>query len=223
MTPGEVRLPLRPGESAPQFAVPRADQEGAVCLDDFHGRPVLLTLMRGLHCPFCRRNIAMLGRIAPALQSVGVEMLAIVGTTAERARLYFRYRPASITLGADPDLATHRRYGIPCYPVTPELLDQLRTVRVDPFRELPEPIPFLGPGEKEIHDVFDRLDGFVPNETDQRDRTRQFRDSLQLCGQYMLDGTGTIRWAHVEGGSVGLAASGVFPNEATLLAVARGL
>ena len=47
MTPGEVRLPLRPGESAPQFAVPRADQEGAVCLDDFHGRPLLLTLMRG--------------------------------------------------------------------------------------------------------------------------------------------------------------------------------
>ena len=82
-----------------------------------------------------------------------------------------------------------------------ELLDQLRTVRVDPFRELPEPIPFLAPGEKGIHDVFDRLDGFVPNETDQRDRTRQFRDSLQLCGQYMLDGTGTIRWAHVEGGS----------------------
>jgi hypothetical protein len=30
--------------------------------------------------------------------------------------------------------------------------------------------------EAEIRDVFDRLDGFVPNETDQRDCARQFRE-----------------------------------------------
>src|SRR5262245_7661928 len=179
--------------------------------------------MRGLQCPFCRRNIALLGRIAPRLREVGVETLAIIGTNAERARLYFRHRPASIPLAADVDLVTHRRYGIPCFPLTPELLEQLRTVLVDPFRELPEPVPFLGPDGAEIHDIFDRLDGFVPNEIDQRDRTRQFRDSMQLCGQYMMDAAGIIRWAHVEGDSGGLAGAGVFPNEATLVDVARRL
>jgi hypothetical protein len=199
------------------------DQAGVVSLDDFRGRPLLLTLMRGVHCPFCRRNLVVLSRIAPVLHQAGVEMLAVVGTTAERARLYFRYRPASILVAADPELAIHRRYGIPCYPITTALVDQLRTTRVDPFRELSEPVPFLGPDGTEIHDVFDRLDGFVPNETDQRDRTRQFRESLQLCGQYMIDGAGVIRWAHVEGEPGGLARAGIFPNEAAILEIARTL
>lgn len=96
-------------------------------------------------------------------------------------------------------------------------------MRVDPFRELPEPVPFLGPGDTEIHDVLDGRDGFVPDETDQRDRTRQFRESVQLCGQYVVDRDGVVRWAHVEGGSEGLAAAGIFPSQATLLSVLRGL
>lgn len=223
MVADEVPTPLKPGDSAPQFALPRADQEGIVSLDDYRGRPLLLTLMRGVQCPFCRRNVVLLGRIAPALRQVGVEMLAIVGTTAERARLYFRYRPASIALAADPELAIHRRYGIPCYPVTPELRDQYRAARVDPFRELPAPVPLLAPDGTEAHDVFDRLDGFVPTEVDQRDRTRQFRESMQVCGQYMLDNRGIVRWAHVEGAAGGLATAGIFPNEATLVGVARSL
>jgi hypothetical protein len=75
----------------------------------------------------------------------------------------------------------------------------------------------------EIHDVFDRLDNFVPTEVDQRDRTLQFRESMQVCGQYMLDGHGIVRWAHVEGASGGLATSAIFPNEVTLVSVARSL
>ena len=161
--------------------------------------------------------------MAPALRQVGVETLAIVGTTAERARLYFRYRPTSIALAADPELTIHRHYGIPCYPVTPELRDQYRATRVDPFHELPAPVPLLGPDGTEAHDVFDRLDGFVPTDVDQRDRTRQFRDSMQLCGLYMLDSRGIVRWAHVEGASGGLATAGIVPNEATLVSVARSL
>lgn len=223
MAADAIATPLNLGESAPDFALPRADQEGTVCLDDYRGRPVLLTLMRGVQCPFCRRNLVLLSRMAPMLRQVGVETLAVVGTTPERARLYFRYRPASIALGADPELAIHRRYGIPCYPVTPELRDQYRATRVDPFRELTAPVPLLGPDGTEAHDVFDRLDGFTPTEIDQRDRTRQFRESMQVCGQYMLDSRGLVRWAHVEGTSGGLAAAGVFPNEATLVSIARTL
>jgi peroxiredoxin len=223
MVAAELPTPLKLGDLAPQFALPRADQEGTVGLDDYGGQPLLLTLMRGVQCPFCRRNVVRLGQIAPALRQVGVETLAIVGTTPERARLYFRYRPASIALAADPELASHRHYGLPCYPVTPELRDQYRATRVDPFRELPAPVPLLGPDGREAHDVFDRLDDFVPTEVDQRDRTRQFRDSMQVCGQYMLDSRGIIRWAHVEGASGGLATAGIFPSEATLIAVARSL
>jgi hypothetical protein len=71
--------------------------------------------------------------------------------------------------------------------------------------------------------VFDRLDGFVPTDVDQRDRTRQFRTSMQLCGQYMLDSRGIVRWAHVEGTPGGLATAGIFPGETTLMRIARSL
>jgi peroxiredoxin len=214
---------LKPGDRAPDFTLPAADHEGSVSLADYHGRPLLLALMRGVHCPFCRRNISLFGAIAPKLQAVGVAMLAIVGTTAERARFYFCHRPAAIPLAADADLVTHRRYGIPCYPITPQVLEQYRTVRVDPFRELPAPVPFVDADGVEIHDVFDHLDGFVPTDVDQRDRMRQFRESVQVCGQYLLDGEGIVRFAHVEGEPDGLVTSGIFPSVDTLLAAARAL
>lgn len=223
MQPTDVRAPLQPGEAAPPFSLPAADGDGAISLGDYRGRPLLLTLMRGLQCPFCRRNLVRLGGIAPKLRDLGVDVLAIVGTTPERARLYLRHRPAAIRVAADPELAIHRRYGIPCHPVTPQVLEQYRTVHVDPFGELPAPVPFLGPDGAEIHDVFDRLDGFVPTKVDQRDRARQFRESLQVCGQYLMDGDAVIRFTHVEGAPNGLSAAGMFPSEQTLLAVIRTL
>src|SRR5207245_3937744 len=48
MVAEESTIPLRPGDSAPQFELPRADQEGTVSLDDYRGQPLLLTLMRGV-------------------------------------------------------------------------------------------------------------------------------------------------------------------------------
>ena len=223
MSSPDVRPPLKPGEPAPPFTLPAADRDGTVSLADYRGQPLLLSLMRGLHCPFCRRNIAELGRIAPKLREAGVETLVVIGTTAARARFYLRHRPAAIPVAADADLETHRRYGIPCYPMTPELLDLYRTTRVDPFRELPEPLPLLAADGTEVHDVFDRLDGFVPNETDQRDRARQFRETMQLCGQYIVAGDGVVRWAHVEGQRGGLAAAGILPTEAELISAVRTL
>jgi len=126
----EEESPLQPGESAPEFTLPAVDRDGTVALANFRGKhPLLLVLMRGLQCPFCRRNIVRLGTTRKKLRTIGVETPAVVTTTPERARFYFKYRPASVPLAADPDMATHRVYGVPCYPVTPELTQQLRTLR----------------------------------------------------------------------------------------------
>jgi peroxiredoxin len=223
MTPQGIATPLGPGETAPAFVLPAGDLEGSISLDEYRGRTVLLSLMRGLQCPFCRRNIALIGRLAPRLREAGVEPLVIVGTTADRARFYLSHRPAAVRVAADAELETHRRYGIPCYPMSPHLLDQYRTTRVDPFSELPAPLPLLAADGTEVHDVFDRLDGFVPTDVDQRDRTRQFREAMQVCGQYMIDGTGVVRWARVEGDEGGLSKAGVLASEAELLRAARSL
>jgi len=42
--------PLRPGDRAPDLALPAVTREGTVSLGDFRGRtPVLLALFRGLY------------------------------------------------------------------------------------------------------------------------------------------------------------------------------
>jgi peroxiredoxin len=220
----DPRPPVQPGEPAPDFTLARGSGEGFVSLADFRGKNgVLLALMRGLQCPFCRRNLALLGKTREKLEAVGVETLAILATTPERSRLYVKHRLVSIPLAADPEMITHRAYGVPCYPMTSGLREQLRTVRVDPFEELPEPVPLIGPDGTECHDIFDRLDNFVPNETDQQDRTRQFRQAVQLCGQYLIDRDGVVRWTHIEAEKGGLAAAGRFPSDENLLAAARTL
>ena len=44
------RLPVQPGEQAPDFTVTCANRDGAVSLADFRGKsPLLLALFRGLY------------------------------------------------------------------------------------------------------------------------------------------------------------------------------
>lgn len=45
-----ARPPVRPGEPAPDFAVPAVHREGLVSLAEYRGRsPLLLALFRGLY------------------------------------------------------------------------------------------------------------------------------------------------------------------------------
>src|SRR5258705_6260777 len=107
-------IPLRPGDPAPDFSLPAVNREGQISLDDYRGRsPVLVALFRGLHCPFCRRQLVQLGTTQDKLQALGVETMAVVNTPLERARLYFKYRPARVLLTADPAAATHRSFWVP--------------------------------------------------------------------------------------------------------------
>jgi peroxiredoxin len=216
MTTSTERPPVEPGEPAPAFTLPAVGRDGTVSLDDYRGRsPVLLALFRGLYCPFCRRAIAQLGVTTEKLKSVGVETLAVVATSPENARLYFRFRPTRAPLAADALLITHRAYGLPHPPVTPELMNAVATVRVNPTGELAEPIPIAA-----ITSELDKLHGFTPTDTDRQDAERQFP---QLKGQFLIDRDGIVRWANVEGASDGLAGLGKFPTDEELVAAARAL
>ena len=216
MTEMTSRLPVELGEPAPDFALPAVDREGIVSLADYRGRTSLLVaLFRGLYCPFCRRSVVQLGLVRDKLRAAGVDALGIVGTTPENARRYFRFRPTRLPLAADPQLATHRAYGAPRPPVTPQLLEDLRTVRANPTGELPAPLPIM-----EVVPALDRLDGFTPTDTDHQDETSQFP---QLEGQFLIDRDGIVRWRNIEGARDGLAGLGRFPGEAELLAAAQAV
>ena len=215
MTTADSRPPVTPGEPAPDFALPAVDGSTTVSLADYRGRsPLFLTLLIGLWCPFCRRHIAQMGTVESKLKAAGVDTLGVVATAPENARLYFKFRPTRLRLASDPELTTHRAYGVPKPAATPEFMTALETTPLNPGGLLPAPLP----GMQAVAEI-GKLDGYVPNETDQAEMGRQFP---QLKGQFLIDREGIVRWANIEC-SEGLSGLGKFPTEEEILKAARAL
>jgi peroxiredoxin len=201
-------MPINIGSPAPDFSLPAANRDSTVSLADYRGRsPVLLALFRGLYCPFCRHQIAQLSRTAKKLQASGVETLGVVATPAARARLYFKFHDARIPLAADPDLVTHRAYGVPGLPMTPELVKEIDDIALAFTREHGIPAE---PGS--AHEAMNAIDGYRPTDADRADFDRH---QAQLIGQFLIDRAGIVRWINIE------RAPGEFPSEAELLATAK--
>jgi peroxiredoxin len=212
----EMPSPVSPGALAPDFALPAVDGSGTISLQDYRGKTSLfLALFVGLWCPFCRRSIAEMAATELALKEQGVQTLCIVATPPENARLYFKYRPTRLRLAADPELTTHRAYGVPKPVPTPELLQALEAVRINPDGIFPKPLPV-----EEAAAAAGKLDGYAATETDQADLQRQWP---QLKAQFLIDRESIVRWANIECGNEGLAGLGKFPSRDEILAAARTL
>jgi peroxiredoxin len=215
----EQRPPIGVGERAPDFALPRVNQDGTVSLADYRGKtPVLLAMMRGLYCAFCRRHIAQLATTRRKLGPLGVDVLAIVAMSTERLRLYYRYRPVSVPVAADPELLTHRAYGVPQPPITPEILQEVTSKYLGLARELQIPTTDV----VAIRNALCERDGFVPVEAEMKER-RDWSDRHggQLVGQFLVDRDGIVRWANIEGAKEGLAGLEKFPTDEEFVAAAR--
>jgi peroxiredoxin len=222
MTPN----PLGPGDPAPGFALPAVNREGQVSLDDYRGRsPVLIAMFRGLHCPFCRRQLVQLGTTQDKLKAMGVETMAVVNTPLERARLYFKYRPARVLLTADPEATTHRSFGVPAGVLVEKeseaswaqgkvTMGQLQAVRINPTGELPAAEnPFVA------MEILNKQEGFELTETDQQIAAAH---GLQLGGHFLLDRNGIVRWRYIEAAER-IEDLSKFPSDEEIVAAARGL
>jgi peroxiredoxin len=209
-----MQIPVQTGEQAPDFAVPAVNDERLISLADYRGRaPLLLGLFPGLYCPFCRRAIAQMAATCEKLTPLGVEALAVVGTELENARLYFKFRPTRLALGADPHLNTHRSYGVPRPEPTPDMMQVVATLKINPTGELPEPLPVMAAAA-----ALDQRDGFRRTETDEREMQTTF---TQMKGQFLIDRDGIVRWANIECGKEGLSGLGKFPTHEELVTAAR--
>jgi peroxiredoxin len=218
-------LYLRPGDPAPAFVLPAVNREGEVRLDDYHGRsPVLIGLFRGLHCPFCRRQIVRLDSTREKLEALGVDTLAVVNTPLERARLYFKLRPARVLLAADPEATIHRSFKLPAGAIVEKeaeaswplkvTLGQLKATRVNFTGELPVPQdPFTA------NETLNQKDGFEPTEIDQQIAAVH---GTQLAGYFLIDRNGIIRWLYVEAAER-ISDLTKFPSEEEILAAAGRL
>jgi peroxiredoxin len=215
MIMSEERPPIAPGELAPEFTLPAVAGGTPVSLADYRGKSsVFLALMIGLWCPFCRRHIAQLGAAESKLKEAGADSLAIVATPLENAQLYFKFRPTRLRLAADPELSTHRAYGVPKPAVTPDLLQAMENTRINPTGELPQPLPVA-----EAAAAIAKLDSYPETATDQADMQRQWP---QLKGQFLIDREGIVRWANIEC-SDGMEGVGKFPTVEEIVAAARSL
>jgi peroxiredoxin len=218
-------VPLRPGDPAPDFALPAVNREGQISLDDYRGRtPVLVALFRGLHCPFCRRQLVHLGTTQDKLKAVGVETVAVVNTPPERARLYYKYRPAKVLLGADPEAATHQAFRLPAGVFVEDesatswpqsvTMGQFQALKINPTGELP-----AGQNPFAAMETLNKKDAFEPTEVDQQIVAAH---GTQLGGHFLIDRDGIIRWAQIEAGER-IGDLGKFPSDEEILRAARAL
>jgi peroxiredoxin len=216
MTREIERPPVQPGEPAPDFTVAAATRDDRFSLADFRGKsPLFLALLRGLYCPFCRRHVVLLGKTAEKLERIGVQTLAVVGSSAESGRLYLRYRPTRCLVGADPELAIHEAYGVPRAPVSPELQGAVESSAADLARELR-----LTVAAGDAHEAIRRLDGYQVTDNDRADYQRH---EGQLTAQFLVGRDGIVRWANVECARDGLAGITKFPTDEEILAAASAL
>ena len=180
------RAPLRPGDSAPDFRLPAVDVEGVVSLAERYRRgPVLLTMLRGLYCPFCRRHITQLRQLAGPLRTAGIDLLGVVVASPERARQYFGHRPPGFSVAAAPDRALHRTYGLSEVPRGPELREETERRSAAILGELG-----IQPPAGEALQVFLTADGFEFTPEDQAEYGR----ARQVVGHFLVGSDGVIRW-----------------------------
>lgn len=206
------------------MSLPAVNREGTVSLEDYRGhRAVLIGLFRGLHCPFCRRQLVQLSRARVGLAEAGVEILAVVNTPLDRARLYFEYRPAPFVVLADPAAASHCAFGVPAITFTSAESGQwpdgfpysvFASTLVNPTGELGAPsTPFA------VNAALNTMDGFQLTPVDEQIFAAH---GTQLVGHFLIDRFGIIRWTNVEA-PTGPSEIGVLPKADNLVIAARGL
>jgi peroxiredoxin len=222
----EQTRPLQPGDPAPAFALPSANAEGMVSLAGLRGRPFVIGFFRGLHCPFCRRQVVALAAAQPALRAAGVETLAVINTPVERAHLYYHHRPTPLVLLCDPECDTHRAFGVPHIEFLPEgsseapewptraSMAQFEAARINPTGELAEPAQPMA-----ANSVLNAKDGF---ELDAADHAILANHATQLAGHFLVDAQGIVRWSQIEAVD-GPNSLSIFPTAAQMIAAAGGL
>jgi hypothetical protein len=156
----------------------------------------------------------LLGSIAQKLQEVDVQTVAVIGTDPARARFYFRYRPSRMPVGADPELATHRAYGLPNFALTPDAYEIGQAAAARELRRLHQEVT------SDPLTAFRRFDGYEATEGDHADFQRH---QAQLTGQFLIDRDGTVRYTYIEGARDGVEGFGEMASEEEVLVAARAL
>ena len=190
MTAVSATKPLGPGDLAPDFELPAADTDGTVALAEHRRRgPVLLSLLRGLYCPFCRRRITLFRPTCETLRAAGISVAGVVIASSERARLYFRHFPPSFPMAAAPDRRIHQAYGLPESTLTRESREEVESRAAQALQGLGAEAP----SGKAIG-TFIRWNNFEVTAED----ASEMKAPLQGVGHFLVMPDSRIRYARVD-------------------------
>jgi len=112
-------------------------------------------------------------------------------------------------LGADPDLITHRAYGLQVIERNEEAAEMVERAAQRLASELNIDAP---PGQGRA--IVDAADGFTRLQSDSADRLRH---QIQLIGQFLIDRDSVIRWCRAEDRS----SYAQFPSTEELVSLAK--
>ena len=101
---------LQPGDLAPAFTLPTLDG-GNFSLGALRGKRTLLAFHRHAGCPYCNLRIHELIQAHPQLERVGVQVIAVFGSSVQGLRERVGTQQPPFTLVADEDDAIHTLYG----------------------------------------------------------------------------------------------------------------
>jgi peroxiredoxin len=187
------------GDPAPPFSVKAVNKDGELALSDYVGRaPLFLNLMRGLHCPFCRRAMTQVRQVHGTLAEMGVETAIVIVTPRDRALAYYRYRPTPVTVGSDPAIESYRRFGVPLIQFTDNeddwprkaSMNTLMNTPIDAGGYLNPPLP-IGPAMMAKNEE----EGY--KETPEEEAAHNAVPA-PLDSRFMIDRDGMVRWVFIE-------------------------
>jgi peroxiredoxin len=212
------------GEVAPSFSLPAVSREGTISIDEYGGTAALLIgMLRGVYCPFCRRQIAQLSDLAERIRPQGIETLLVITTPIDRARVYFKHYPTTMAIASDPEMTTHRAYGVPRAELTdgvtvwPKTLNpaDVDVVHADhSWRDISEATSLA-----DSVLLLDRKDGYQRSDTEQDEQEVTWN---QLCGLVLIDKAGIVRWTNTEARG-GITDFGNIASASEIISATHGL
>jgi peroxiredoxin len=91
----------KPGEPMPDFVLPDEGGRLVRLTDLLDNGPVVLSFNRGHWCPYCRLNVAGLAEIAPEVENLGAQIVAISPEKARYGKELKSYAEAPFPMLAD--------------------------------------------------------------------------------------------------------------------------
>ena len=132
-------------------------------------------------------------------------------------RRYFRLRPPRVRLATDMERNTHRAYGCPMPPMTPEYKQLRAAARINPTGEAPEPMSV-----DEVQNWLRKHHRFgeIPEDQAVMDQFPPRNFNIHV-GHFLIDQAGVVRWVQIETPIDDVSRYGQFPTDEELLAAAR--